>query len=279
MISCAIGNTMTTQSHYIPVELRSYGKKTIAHWAINPTGKAIIFVHGFGGKSIATWTHFSSMLRLESDCSGHDIIFLGYEGLYAQAEFSATFLYSFLNLLFTSPLSIIQGTLNPSASRRPDFQYDEVTLVAHSLGAVVTRRALLIAHEQGNNWMDKTKMVLFAPAHMGAHITNLGSLLTGPLRLLYGFFQARFQVTYDLTPGSSTLTNLLNDTTNVLNTGSGSFVVAKKVIWPEIDNIVIQMKFASDPSAKPYLGRNHINVCKPDLLFRDPVKDVIEVVK
>jgi pimeloyl-ACP methyl ester carboxylesterase len=270
---------MNRQAHHIPLELPDQGKKTIAHWAFRPAGKVVIFVHGFGGHSVTSWISFSTLLREKAECAGHDIIFWGYDGLYAQAEFSATLLHSFLRSLLADPLSIINSSLPPGVGPRRKFKFTEITLIAHSLGAVICRRALLIAHEQGDNWVHKTKMVLFAPAHMGAHITNLSSLLTGPVYLAYGLFKARFQVVYDLEPGSPTLTKLLDDSKDVINTGQGAFAIARKVIWAERDNIVKQLQFANDPLPRPYPGKNHKNVCKPNSLFTDPVKDVIEVIK
>jgi hypothetical protein len=99
---------MAAQSHYLSVPLAKWGKNTSAHWAINPGRRAVVFVHGFGGQSISTWTDFSGLLHQQSACSGDDIIFYGYDGLYAQAEFSATHLFHFLQRLFNDPLSMKQ---------------------------------------------------------------------------------------------------------------------------------------------------------------------------
>ena len=267
---------MAEQSHFLSFSLAEWGKNTSAHWAVSPARRALVFVHGFGGKSISTWSDFSGLLHEQPACSGDDIIFFGYDGLYAQAEFSATLLFRFLDRLFGDPLSIVNTTINPKAQRASEFDYQSIVLVAHSLGAIICRRALLIAHEQAKDWVNKTGMVLFAPAHCGAHITRLPQILTWPMSVAWALFEAKVQVIEDLKPGSDMLKTLLEETNKVISSGNGKFAVARRVIWAEKDNIVIQNRFASDPVAITYLKRGHTELCKPSARFFEPIKDVIE---
>src|SRR5713226_7104842 len=76
----------------------------------------------------------------------------------------------------TRPSVIVNGTLRPELHRKAEFQYGSVVVVAHSLGAVVARQALLDLDEDRNpKWLNKISLVLFAPAHMGADVVPLGT--------------------------------------------------------------------------------------------------------
>jgi hypothetical protein len=101
-------------------------------------------------------------------------------------------------------------------------------------------------------------------------------MLTGPIRFAWALFEAKIQVIEDLKPGSEMLRKLLEETNRVIGSGNGKFAIARKVIWGERDNIVIQNRFSNDPVAVTYCRKDHTEVCKPSGKFFEPIKDVIE---
>jgi len=60
----------------------------------------------------------------------------------------ASIFLEFLESLFINTADIINSALPAVAHRSQEFKYSEV-VIAHSLGAVITRWALMMAFEQG----------------------------------------------------------------------------------------------------------------------------------
>jgi pimeloyl-ACP methyl ester carboxylesterase len=269
---------MSKQTHYLPCVLPAVGSSTTAQWAVKPGGKAVIFVHGFNGKSLGSWVDFPRLLPREAKCEEYDVIFYGYDGLYTQATTSAVLLSDFLDQLFADPLSVINATINPQSKRAAGFRYDSVVLVAHSLGSVVCRMALLNAHKGGKPWVNYTRLVLFAPAHMGARVKDLAlNALTGIHwvgALLTNLTMFKLQALDGLSDGSPMISNLLAETNSAIAQGATA-LKAHKVIWAEKENIVSNQNFAQDPPPKIYRGKGHMDVCKPNGSFTDPVSDLL----
>lgn len=123
-------------------------KCTSALWARQPNGHAIVFVHGYGGKSVATWAEFHKLLPQTPGFEHHDLIFYGYDGLNTTTNANASIFFQFLDRLFEQPLSIINPSLSLAAARPNNFRYKKVILAAHSLGAVTCRWALAVRTRQ-----------------------------------------------------------------------------------------------------------------------------------
>jgi triacylglycerol esterase/lipase EstA (alpha/beta hydrolase family) len=186
------------------------GEGSQAEWALEPKGKAIVFVHGFKGAAVGTWLEFPTMLRQEPSAAGWDLIFYGYDGVRTRATNSANHLRTFLQQLFTDPLPVMNTTLDNEAQRPTTFSYEKVIIVAHSLGAVVSRQAILDAHLIHAPWVSRTGLILFAPAHLGAQILPLLMQTVTGLGGKFGaaatfFLKFRWRVLRDLEPGSNTL--------------------------------------------------------------------------
>lgn len=267
------------QTHFMPTDLPT-GKKSRARLAEHGR-RALIFVHGFGGDATGTWDLFSSLLPDEPLYSSHDLFFYGYESLRQSAAYSAANLLDWLRRILTRPSEVVNALLPPSAPKRPDsFVYERVTIGAHSMGAVVTRRALLdLAREPGMDGpLDQVRLVLFAPAHMGGSVIRLASEVLGPLKLalappILKFFWPSLQ---DLEPGSDTLGLLRQDTTSALEDARARrsttrHLIAEAVIHGQKDRIVNQNPFCSDPPLTPFDARGHLDVCKPRANYQDPI--------
>src|SRR5260370_16772791 len=182
--------------------------KSTGLWAATPrqTGKAILFIHGFNGEAVSTWTEFERFLLREPKCQDRDIVFFGYDGLKTYAEVSAQEFGKFLDRLCADPHSIFRASFPNSVRRDKGFAYGDVLVVAHSLGAVISRRALLNAFDTKKNWLSKIRLVLFAPAHNGTRAVGwISSVLTGFVPQLGGLsalFERNFRPPTDLNKGS-----------------------------------------------------------------------------
>jgi pimeloyl-ACP methyl ester carboxylesterase len=255
------------QTHHVPVEIaHGYGSKAL--WALQPKGVAILFVHGFGGSATNTWIQFPSILQSEVACQGCDFIFYGYDGLRIRARPNADLLIDLLDELFGKPATFIERSL-PTAARPKKFKYRKIVIVAHSLGAVVSRLALIDALRRQRGWTPKTELVLFAPAHGGASILPLATLAMGALKLapVEAFARYKFQVLHDLERSSKTLRDLESHTRSAILQGAKN-LIARRVIYAGNDKIVDPIDFCDDPPPEFIHKVSHTGVCKPRSDFK-----------
>jgi pimeloyl-ACP methyl ester carboxylesterase len=266
------------QTHYIERRL-DIDVDTRCFFSTNPGRKAILFVHGYGGDAISTWADFDRLLLGRTEFSSYDLIFYGYNALYSELISSSTLFQEFLAWLLKHPVETINRSLPPQAARTQDFAYDEVVIVAHSLGAVIARWALLQATNSEAQWVKKTKLALFAPAHMGANVVKLALEVCGGIRFLL-LFSSLARMTSplidQLRPGSPELISLRSETALALATGNCDHLVAKRVCIAEFERIVSNLRFCSDPTPIPIRGTSHKRICKPSQTFLRPVKVILE---
>jgi len=58
----------------------AYGQ-SVLYCSINASDNLIIFVHGFGGHAIKTWSDFKDAIQYDDDFKHCDIFFYGYNSL------------------------------------------------------------------------------------------------------------------------------------------------------------------------------------------------------
>jgi alpha-beta hydrolase superfamily lysophospholipase len=243
-------------------------------FAVQPNQKAVLFIHGFSGDAIKTWSDFHELLPNCVHCACRDLIFYGYDGLRAEMHASASIFRGFLNRFFETTKSFLEDNLPLSARRPDDFRYDELTIVAHSLGAVIARRALLDATKSNSAWTDRTKLVLYAPAHKGAKVAVLAleAASSFPFLKLFGV-GARFEspLIDQLKPGSQALISLLEETSVATKDGANPHLVARRVVIAEYEKIVQNESFCIDPPPDTIPETTHTSVCKPRHDFLQPL--------
>jgi len=267
-------------NHLSPKKLRP-GKRTLALWARKKPSTLVVFVHGFGGDGIDTWLNFPNLLLTAPKGGKCDLIFYDYDSLQARAAASAGLLEQFLSKLLFNPANFINesadGRLRPA-----NFRYRKILIVAHSLGAIVSRLALLRARRANLTWVRSAKLVLYAPAHTGASALDLAmTMLVGinsnfgaaavPAPLLF-----QFQSLQDLSTGCPTLLRLESDTEELLADPGNKFLIARKVVLGEFDRIVNPDAFLDDPNPIVIPELDHSEVCKPP---RDTSAAMIELLK
>lgn len=275
------------QTHIsLPIKgLANGGFESKAYWAAEPgaAGKAIVFVHGFKGEALSTWKAFNDILPARAECRDHDLIFYGHDGGRFHVEESAQYLYSFLGDLGASPRKVFDKSFTPSMQRPANFAYEKIVLVAHSLGAVLCRLALLTAYRKRDDWAQRTRLVLFAPAHNGTDVANLlSSVITAfdtPIiklgAVVESLYKARYKGASDIETDSPVLEELKQKTEQALGTGKADYLKAVKVIWSLNDSVVVNKPFAedADPENVPL---SHTKVCKPNTGYLDPVEFLIQ---
>lgn len=96
---------------------------------------AIVFVHGFGTNSSRTWGDFLSIISDEPKLAEWDIYSIGY---------STGLLMDIAGLWKASPpIGRLAEYLTTAVTNPPLDRYDSLAIVAHSMGGLVTQRALV----------------------------------------------------------------------------------------------------------------------------------------
>lgn len=259
-------------SHTPPIPVK-YGNKTFAYVSIHEPTKLVIFIHGFNGNPSSTWGEFPLLMRTDSELEDADIVFYGYDSTKEQATNNAVRFYKLLKTINEFGID----TITQNDRRFGLIKYNNIVLVAHSLGSIVVRRSLLIAKGEKMSWLEKCKMILFAPAHRGSRVQNIAlSVLPKWGKIIVGLGLLKFPVVEDLMPESQTIKNLINDTKQYLDNNDGDFSIAHTVVWAANELVVHNEVFCNDPVAEIKDNKNHINVCKPVIPDYD---DPFEIVK
>ncbi|HEY7248668.1 MAG TPA: alpha/beta fold hydrolase [Xanthobacteraceae bacterium] len=247
---------------------------------------AILFIHGWGGNAGGTWESFPQLAATMSEASGADIFFLDYPSLESQVPFCAAQLRSFLMDLVRAPAdTIINSSLPATAPRRTRaMRYRRIVVIAHSMGAVIARRALLdldLPPPDGltDDELGRFAFLFFAPAHCGSAIplligSGLGLDFLPGAKLIGALARLWFQSLRDLEEGSAFLAKLAQDNkqTREARTGRGGSIGHLRAIvyHAHNDRVVSQNGFDQDPPFRPVMDQNHRSICKPNAEYREP---------
>lgn len=268
-----LGLTQPTQTHY-RVREAPHAKNASVHWAIKPNGTIVIFVHGFAGGPTSTWPQFPTLLPAAKAAREADILFYSYDSLRTRAYVSAVKLYKFLTILTANPNALIQQSLPGTVARTgTPFAYSRIIIVAHSLGALVSRLALLEAHKNNDAWAANVRLILFAPAHTGADILRLAGLALTGLPVAMPAAQLVLPSLQDLDPRSSAILKRLAKEVSAA-VKKAPYLRATVVIHAERDPVVSPNPFCTDPTPLFIPGVDHMSVCKPNPPFSIPLDQV-----
>src|SRR3954451_15093457 len=78
-------------------------------WSRGVPDQAIVFVHGYRGEAIATWTRFETMLTRRPEADPYALFFYGYDCLRGDTWTAGSMLCDFLHQLATSPGDVLKG--------------------------------------------------------------------------------------------------------------------------------------------------------------------------
>lgn len=246
------------------------GRNTIAYYSNNPNPKnLLIFVHGFGGKSVGTWGDFPIYIKNFAEYNSCDVIFYGYKSMKTPAIGSSELFYQHLKK-FVNPRITIGNTSRGDAIE----EYKNIVFIGHSLGAIIIRRTLLDAKKDNPSWLSNCKIILFAPAHRGAHIHRLIiEAIPDLFRAIGSAAKILFNSLNDLEAGSDTITDLINDNNKYLSDKKNdSFTKAAYIMAAVNDKVVLKNRFCDDPNVEPIEEKGHISICKPILgKYENPI--------
>lgn len=252
------------------------GHDTQAMFAREPLGKLVVFVHGFAGRSISTWSEMHQMLPLRPEATGWDIVFYGYRSTKGRAQPNADLLRQFIRTLTARRAPELAGIARKTVGRDL-VAYDDILIVAHSLGAPISRQAVLDGTRAGEGWANATRLLLFAPAHRGAHLIQLAMELIaiGLIAAAAAILRFLVPVLNDLDPNSAFITELQAQTAAEIELGRRAPLVADSIIFAEFDRVVETLRFGSDPASQTVEHQTHISVCKACEDYTFPLDEVV----
>jgi pimeloyl-ACP methyl ester carboxylesterase len=244
----------------------------------NEAKAAVVFVHGFTGKARETWQGFEEGATQSEAFRNVDLYFFGYDGFLSNTLAATSFLYSLLQGLGTDPAPLL-GTLADQADRDNRAKgYERIVVVAHSLGAVVSRWALVRAAEEKAPWATKIRYLLFAPAHRGSDLARLAAEGLGGLSWLKPLLEglkAGSPLIRELDRESPVLQELEERTRELLP--ENPFLKATRVVIAEREVVVNNWIFAGDPFPQALRGTTHESVCKPSAVQPEPLRILTEL--
>lgn len=251
------------------------GDTTRVLWARRPPRGAVIFVHGYRGYAIETWSRFDDLLPASPKAADYDLFFYGYNCFSSNTTAEGRLLCDFLTELELSPGALLQQSLGLPGVRPQHSSYGEFILVAHSIGAIVSRRALLFAQGLNRGWGTRTRMIFFAPAHRGAIASQLVRSLPGSwLSFMIAGFRYASPLLDEVAPGSDSIVGLQEDTEQAVSQGA-RHLLATKVVIAEVDRVVSNLKLHHlDPVPVVVPGSTHTSVCKPRAGYMQPLTEV-----
>ncbi|CAN5885225.1 hypothetical protein BH11BAC7_BH11BAC7_07190 [soil metagenome] len=253
-----------------------HGVNTQGFFSFEQPENLIVFVHGFGGNAISTWNNFSSSLIFDDHFKKSDIIFYGYNTFKGSANDHATQLYHFLNLAVNPLLNDVL----PMQQKLPDRNYQRIVFVAHSLGAVLVRQAQLLAEIAQKDWVNKSSLALFAPAHNGVEVIALAMQTLPGLSSLLGIFaRLKYPILNDLDVEKGGILKDIRDKTKELqDKGKADFAKARLVVHAMGDKIIIGNQYLLDNPAEIIENSTHTAVCKPNDKYLTPFELIKKII-
>lgn len=248
----------------------------------------VLFVHGWGGSAGESWDDFAGLAEPLAEMRTADALFFDYPTLTDSVSFAAKKFRVFLMDAVREPATaFIDGSLPAAASPRgPAFRYERIVVVAHSMGAVVVRRALLDGEKARpeerltDGEFAKFRLLLFAPAHTGSPIplliaSGLGLDFLPGAALVGSLLRLHFVSLRDLEEGSRCLQDLERDNAQCRAAREAPGEIAPHlratVYHARGDKVVTQHDFDADYPFYAVMGRNHRSICKPAAGYLGPL--------
>ncbi|QTE45867.1 hypothetical protein J3L21_11100 [Mucilaginibacter rubeus] len=245
--------------------------------ANEPEEQLLVFVHGFGGDPLKTWSDFHSYLTLDKQFKGFDLLFYHYDSKKVQASASAILLDLLMEEILEQP-AFFSGYFfrdeDLKYSIRPEgFKYKKIFFVAHSFGAIVSRKAMLSSRSKNHTWHKISKLMLIAPAHNGAKALLPVQQMLSVIPFVVGWKRFRTPTLddVDLSSPNCRLKELKEETKMIQAGSEGEFTIAGQVIWSLEDYVVNNEEYLKD--AEPIIEdyQDHKHVCKPNDGYLTPL--------
>jgi hypothetical protein len=241
--------------------------------------RLVVFVHGFIGHAVGTWANFHMAGRSGIWWQEADLLFVGYSWRKDRIVSVAHRIRNNLPRFYPTPFAL-PGT---AGAPRPDYgsPYEELIVAGHSLGGLIVRRAV---YDSVVEWIDRgrpaterpallnAKVRLFSPCIAGYELAgNLGlAEALGGTKLLEPILR-RSPAYRELKAGSGILTDTREQTEKHASTENIGALRAE-IVWASPDNVVLPLRYGTDPVDDSWDGTTHVTVCKPNQRFSQPFK-------
>lgn len=209
-----------------------------------------------------------------------DLLFVGYDSKRDGIKGVADRLRRNLPRFYPEPHQPAMS-FNGVISARSDISspYKELIVVAHSLGGLIVRHALV---DDAHEWIKlgrtdpkplllDSAVRLFSPASAGFR----GAGILGAARAS-GFWPAlemylrRSSAYTDMQPGSTMLTDTRARTERLVDEEPDTEALVASILWASPDQVVIEGKYDSDVISRSVEGQSHKSVCKPHIGYPVP---------
>jgi pimeloyl-ACP methyl ester carboxylesterase len=274
LVTSILGARALSSTHGQPRPL-TYEQKLLFMPAVAPPTGAMVFVHGYTGGAQSTWAEFNALLPFRQAAGEYDFFFYEYDGIQSELYSSIALTRRLLTAIAEKPALTAPALDAP----RTAFGYQTLIVVGHSLGCVLARGALLELLELEKPWAGAVRLVLYAPAHVGARVDRLAaSVYRGfaPLSGAASYGKFKSPLIEQLAEGSPQLLKLASDTVKAFERGHRN-VIPRLIVAAEKEHVVLNGRFVEqDPFAEPIVGTYHDTVCKPRLDFLTPLDFLTE---
>ncbi|RSN26333.1 hypothetical protein DMC63_00360 [Streptomyces sp. WAC 05977] len=258
------------------------------------TRTAIVFVHGYLGHPMSTWSQFHDATRLCGDATWNtsDLYFLGYDSTGLDVRGASEILLRFLReLLPKPPLGLFESTYQDRRiTVRPEIsEYHELYLIGHSLGGVVIRNAIRLGLRDKIRRVPPENIGSDAEALFGArtvecYLANAhlrlfapaigGSRLSGWLGIAEAFGRptmAWSRSKAELEQSSAVLTEIRRETERFAAKMTKLRAFTAQIAWAGDDKVVIPLEYEHDDVGKYFPEATHKSICKPSKKFLLPL--------
>jgi hypothetical protein len=245
--------------------------------------RLIVFVHGFGGKTMRTWREFERSGQTRPWWRESDMLFVGYESLKERPAETAAWLRTRLPEFYPLLPPGITAQEGVGAREAMTNSYRELVLVGHSLGGFILRLALL---QEARTWLFQDRefdssasrpplldatLRLFSPASAGFQPAGLLAVLTCLFSVSMVALRGAPAFTM-LQPGSGLLLKTREETETLINRNRRDLAALRAhIMWASREQVVEQDGYQTDYEADSLVPlRNHADVCKPHPGYEQP---------
>lgn len=259
------------------------------------TRTAIIFVHGYMGHPMSTWSQFQDVAALSGNSSWNqaDLYFLGYRSAALDIRGASEVLLAFLRKLLPTPPRdlfeiIYQDRLLQVRTEVRDYR--ELYLIGHSLGGVIVRNVIRLGLR------DKIRRVppendeadagaLFGSGTVEYHLANAhlrlfapaigGSRLggwKGVANSLGAPALAWSRSKIELEQSSSILADIRRETERFAARLTKLRAFTAHIAWAGRDDVVAPLEYDFDDVGAYVAEATHTSICKPNRKFLMPIE-------
>ena len=196
-----------------PVPMSTKNEQQIGMFELSANGSEklidVVAVHGLQGDAYKTWEHENGSLWLQdflpADLPEARIMTFGYDSTVAFSKSVANIEDKALELL---------NALSSERVPAPGCQSRPIVFICHSLGGIVVKKALILAHERNSNpefkdILDNTKAIAFLGVpHQGSNSAWWATVAASFLKSASIGTSTNTAVVSDLVKGSTTLANI-----------------------------------------------------------------------